>query len=447
MNIHIHTEYQQSGDGSLHRPGQNQAHASDWRPLLTGLAPRPPNLLILGASGHVAQAFLLRLQSERHNYGRMVLLDPCDRVVKDLHLDHRRLEYRFIRRRLRFPEDTAYFHRVLKLHRIDIVLDLTDLDTAPILAATDAAGVSYVNTALNDSGRGVAEVVSALHPTRERPRNAPHIISSGMNPGVVNIWVWDAFRRYGAPQEIVHFEYDSSTPVAGWRPTITWSRQEFLTETVWERTGLVVNGELHLLERNALCSRQDMREILEPVVRLDSYPRGFLVLHEENVKLGRKLGASSKYVYAIHPRTMDHLKRVWLERGTVDIDDLEVADNTSVCLTGSDMIGLRVSYPDKCIYYLHSLANEDVFGTNATCAQVAVGVEAALTTLRSEKLGPRIYFASDLYDTVYRDVVFRSLRVEHSVFEARPSVERHQEGPRPTSKHPARQLAETQLMR
>lgn len=394
-----------------------QASSSDWRPALTGLAPRPPNLLVTGASGHVAQAFLLRLQTQREKLGRVVLLDPSDRVTKDLYLDHRRLEYRFIRRRLRFPEDTRYFQRLLALHRIDIVLDLTDLDTMPILAATDAAGVSYVNTALNDSKRGVADVVASLHPTREERRNAPHIISSGMNPGVVNIWVWDSLQRYGAPMEIVHFEYDTSVPIAGWRPMVSWSRQEFLTETVWERTGLVIDGELQMLDRNALGCRQDMRRIMEPVLRLGSYPRGFLVLHEENVKLGQKLGASSKYLYAIHPRTMDYLERLWLRYGRVGIEDLEIGDNTLVPLDGSDTIGVCLNHQDKLVYYLHSLANKDVTGTNATCAQVAVGVEAAVTTLLSEPLSPRIYFASDLYDTVYRDVVFRSLRVERFVFE------------------------------
>lgn len=398
-------------------------HASDWKPSITGLGPRPPNLLILGASGHVAQAFLTRLQNQRARFGRIVLLDPSERVLQNLQLDHKRLEYRFVRRRLRFPEDTVYFHRLLALHRIDLVLDVTDLDTMPVLNATDAAGVCYVNTALNDANRGVAEVLENLHPTREQPRNAPHIISSGMNPGVVNIWVWDAFRRFGRPVEIIHFEYDTSAPREGWRPMITWSRQEFLTETVWERTGLVVNGRLRMLESNALKYRHDMRSVLEPVMSLTSYPRGFLVLHEENIKLGRKLGVSSKYLYAVHPRTMDHLERVWLENGTVSVEDLEIGDNSTVPLEGADTIGLCLRYPDKQVYYLHALNNTEVRGANATCFQVAVGIEAALATLRLEPLSPRIYFASDLYDTVFRDHVFRSLRVEISVLPTAVSPE------------------------
>lgn len=265
----------QSTNGQLGRGAARTVHNSDWKPFLAGLGPRPPNLLVVGASGHVAQAFLLRLQAQREKFGRVVLLDPCERVRKNLHLDHQRLEYRFIKRRLRFPEDSQYFRRLLALHQIDIVLDLTDLDTIPILAATDAAGISYVNT------------------------------------------------------------------------------------------------------------------------------------------------AASKYLYAIHPRTMDYLNRLWAERGRVNIEDLEIVDNISEPLEGSDTIGVCLNYPDKRVYYLHSLANADVTGTNATCAQVAVGVEAALAALISERLSPRIYFASDLYGTVYRDVVFKSLRVEQFVFERR----------------------------
>jgi len=367
----------------------------------------------------VAQAFLLRLQHMRAKFGRLMLLDQSERVTRDPYLAHEKLDYRFVTRRLTLPEDTAHYQDLLMRHAIDIVPDVTDLDTMPILSATDAMGVSYVNTALNDANRSVAEVVDDLHPTREAQRKAAHIISSGMNPGVVNIWVWHAFQRHGAPDGIVHFEYDDSTPVSGWRPTISWSRQEFLTESVWEPTGLVVNGKLQMLPGNSLQHREDLRDIMQPVVPLASYPRGLLVLHEENVKLGRKLGASSKYIYAIHPRTMDYLDRLWRECGRVKIDDLEHGDNTSLPLSGSDTIGVCLEYPGKRVYCVHSLANGDVTGTNATCAQVAVGIEAALTTLLSERLPPRIYFASDLYDTPYRNVVFKSLRIENFVFPKR----------------------------
>lgn len=396
---------------------RNRGCSFDWPFVMVEPAPRPPNLLILGASGHVAQAFLQRLAARRGDFGRVVLVDPKDDVVRNPYLDHALLDYEFISRAIQFPDDTADYHRLLRQKDINVVLDVTDLDTLPVLAATDAVGVSYVNTALNEAGRGIAEVVSDVHSTRDRPSRAPHILSSGMNPGVVNLWVWHGFQHYGAPSEIVHFEYDTSVPTAGWQPMITWSRKEFLTETVWEPTGRVVNGELQMCSGNSLQHREDLSPVMRPVVDLPDYPRGLLVLHEENVKLGAKLGASSKYVYAVHPRTMSFLEQLWRKRGRVEIDDLLLGDNTSIALAGEDTIGVCLDYPDKRVYYLHSLANNKVAGTNATCAQVAVGADAALHALVEERLKPRIYFASDLYDTVYADVAFGALRVEHSVFE------------------------------
>ncbi|HHY85730.1 MAG TPA: hypothetical protein GYA07_09395 [Verrucomicrobia bacterium] len=396
---------------------KNRERSSDAAVSASDGGARPPHLLILGASGHVAQAFLHRLQARRGDFGNLVLLDRDDRVVRDPYLDHSLLDYSFVHRPVQLPDDTAEYHRLLREHEIDVVVDLTDLDTLPVLKATDAAGVSYLNTSMNGSGMGIADLVAQVHPVRNRRRRAAHILSSGMNPGVVNIWVWHGFRQHGRPSRIVHFEYDTSVPVSGWRPIITWSRKEFLAETVWESTGEVIGGKVSMRSGNSLQHREDLRPVMEPVIELPAYPWGMLVLHEENVKLGMKLGVSSKYVYAIHPRTMAYMEQLVRRRGGVAVDDLELGDNTSVPLAGSDTIGVCLDYPDKSVYYVHTMANEDVTRTNATCAQVAVGVDAALQALRLERLAPRIYFASDLYGTVYSDVIFSSLRVDEHVFE------------------------------
>ncbi len=395
----------------------------------TSTSSRPPNLLILGASGNVARALLRRLGGRRDHFGRVVLLDRSEHVLEDRFLEHQRLDYQFIRRRLSLPRDLAYYRRLLRRYDIDIALDVTDMDTLPLLAATDLAGVSYVGTSLNGTDRGAHELVEALHPTREKRRRAPHILCTGMNPGVVNIWVWHAVRRYGKPRDIIHFEYDTSMAVDGWRPLITWSRREFLSETVWEPTGHVVKGQIELFRNNALQHRHDMRSILRPVMPLDSYPRGFLVLHEENLTLGRLLGVSSRFYYAIHPKTMSHLVRCHRRRGTVRLTDLEIGDNTLIPLDGADTIGVCLDYPRQRVYYLHSLANSAVVGTNATCSQVAIGVYAALFTLLRDRLAPRLYFVADLYDSVYPQVLFGNMRVEHFVFvkRKRSLVLRHHE--------------------
>ena len=380
---------------------------------------RPPNLLILGASGSVARALLRRLGGRRDQFGRVILLDKRDHVLDDRYLEHQRLDYEFVRRRITLPRQQAYFRRLLRRYAVDIVLDVTDMDTLPILAAADLAGVSYIGTSLNENRRGAQALVDALHPTREKPRRAPHILCSGMNPGVVNIWVWHGVRRYGKPRAIIHFEYDTSTAADGWRPIVTWSRKEFLSELAWDPTGMVVDGRPVLFRTRAIQHRHSMRDILKPVLPLAAYPSGFLVLHEENLTLGQMLGVSSKFLYAVHPKTMTYLERRWRRRGSLHVSDLRVGDNTTMPLDGEDTIGVCLEYPRRRVYYLHSLANSAVMGANATCTQVAVGVYAALFTMLGEKLAPRIYFVSDLYDTVYPQVLFANMRVEHFVFAKR----------------------------
>ena len=384
-----------------------------------GRQPHGPNLLILGASGNVARAFLRRLGGRRAHFGRLLLLDKSDRVLDDRNLEHRRLDYRFVRHRLRFPQGNTYYRQLLRRYQIDVVVDLTDADTLPVFKATDAAGVSYVCTSLNDDRRDAVELVNAVHPTHKRRCKAPHILCSGMNPGVVNAWVHHGVRAFGVPREIVHFEYDTSMAADRWRPLITWSRKEFLTEAVWERTGAVVDGVPKLKPTNALHHREDLEPIMKPVVSLPSYPRGFLVLHEENLTIGRTLGTSSKFIYAVHPKTMAYITRRWRHRGKVPISDLEIGDNTSIPLKGTDTVGVYLEYPRRRVYYLHSMANRDVVGTSATCSQVAVGIFAALCTLLHERLRPRIYFVGDLYDTLYTHVLFCNMRVEQFVFTKR----------------------------
>jgi hypothetical protein len=125
---------------------------------------------------------------------------------------------------------------------------------------------------------------------------------------------------------------------------------------------------------------------LATVVPLPSYPRGLLVLHEENLKPGQAPGVSSEYLSAIHPGTMAYLVRRWRERGRLTIGDLHVGDNTTVPLEGSDTIGVRLEYPGRRVYYLHGLANSAVVGTDAKCTQYRHQQER--TGIRGRAPGP-----------------------------------------------------------
>jgi hypothetical protein len=369
------------------------------------------NLLVIGASGSVARAFLRRLPGLRSHFGRLVLLDKNRRVLEDAHLEHDRLDYVFVRRRLDLPRDNRYFAKLLRQYRIGIVLDVSTHPTLPMLEAVEAAGVRYVNTSLNDEKLEVTELVARLQQIGGRT-SAPRILCAGMNPGIVNLWVRHGIARFGVPDEIVHFEYDTSMTMDQWRPLVTWSRHEFLMETTWNRTGVFDGQGVALEPTNALKNLVPLRPWLGPILGGDHYPPGMLVLHEENITMGQAVRVPSKFIYALHPRTMRYLQERYRKQGTLRVGDLILGDNLGRRLNGTDLVGVCLQYPRRRVYYLNRMDNRQLIGTNATCSQVAIGIYSALFTLLYDRLKPRLWFTGDLYDTRYRQFVFANMRVE-----------------------------------
>lgn len=373
---------------------------------------RRPNLLVIGASGGVARAFLRRLPGLRSHFGRLVLLDKNRGVVTDHHLDHGRLDYEFVQRRLNLPRDKTWFHQLLKEHRIQIVLDVSTHPTLPMLEAVQQARVAYVNTSLNDPRLEVTELVERIDQLRNDQVSAPRILCAGMNPGVVDLWVRHGVARFGVPKRIVHLEYDTSMTMDRWRPLVTWCKHEFLTETTWNRSGEFDGNGVALRATNSVQNLESLTPYLAPILPGEKFPEAFVVLHEENITMGRTLHVPSKFLYALHPRTMRYLVRRFREQGTLRLGDVELGDNLARRLDGTDFVAVCLEYPRRRIYYVNRMDNRSLIGTNATCAQVAVGVYCALFTLMYDRLQPGLYFTGDLYDTLYRQLVFSNLRVE-----------------------------------
>ncbi|MCS7048128.1 MAG: saccharopine dehydrogenase NADP-binding domain-containing protein [Verrucomicrobiae bacterium] len=373
---------------------------------------RRPNLLIIGASGGVARAFLRRLPGLRVHFGRLVLVDKNRRVVADRHLDHARLNYEFVQRRLNLPQDEAWFLRLLKSHRIHMVLDVSTHPTLPMLEAVERAGLAYVNTSLNDPRLEVTELIERIDKLRERTASAPRILCAGMNPGVVDLWVRHGVKQFGVPKQIVHLEYDTSMTMDQWRPLVTWCKHEFLTETTWDRTGVFDGKGVALSAKNSVQNLESLTPYLAPLLPGQKFPDAFVVLHEENITVGRALRVPSRFLYALHPRTMRYLVRRFRQQGTLRLRDIELGDNLARRLNGTDFVAVCLEYPRRRIYYANRMDNRSLIGTNATCAQVAVGVYCALFTLMYDRLQPRMYYTGELYDTLYRQLVFANLRVE-----------------------------------
>jgi len=377
------------------------------------------NLLIIGASGGVAGAFLKRIAGHRNQWERLVLVDRDDRLLRDPFIPHGRLDYEFVKATVDVKGDRASYLNLLGTSGAEVVIDLSINETRPMIEVTDKAGVSYINTGImNRRGEHFVDVVLDLFRRKALSCAAPHILCAGMNPGVVNLWVREGIERFGIPRAISHFEYDTGQPVHGWLPINTWSRETLLDEIINDPAGYMEGMDRPKeLYPNPLKNRVLMQEVLSPIMDLEEYPRGFLLLHEENITIAQRYNVPSRFVFAVHPRTMDYIEALYDKEKAVPTETLTLGDNKETILTGSVTVGVRLEYDDREHYLFNKTAHGDIPGSSGSCRQVAEGLNAAILTLMKNDLHKGIHFMEDLYGTSCERLVRENLPVEEVVMD------------------------------
>jgi len=379
--------------------------------------PLGKNVLIIGACGGVGRAFLRMLARDRGRLGKLVLVDKQDQLLDDRLLPHQELDYEFQKTAIDVDKHREDYVRLLKIHGIDMVIDLSVHETRAMLAVTDGAGVSYINTGVaNRPGENFSEVVLDLVRRKASSWNAPHILCSGMNPGIVNMWVRRGIEKSGVPKSIVHFEYDTGEPLAGGMPIIAWSRETLLDEIVNDPAGYVVGkNKIEFVPPNPLKNRVSMEEVLRPIMNLRVYPRGFLLLHEENITLGQKYDVPSRFLFSLKTETMDYLEKVYDKRKEIPLDTLALGDNGKIPLKGEATVGVCLEYQNTREYFFNTTPQGEVPGVSGSCRQVAAGLHAAFRTVVEDPLGKRVYFVEDLLGTTCERLMMENLPMQHVV--------------------------------
>jgi len=125
------------------------------------------NLLVIGASGGVATVFLEHLAKHRSLFGKLILLSRKNRIKSNNFINHKKLDYIYIEKRIN-PNNKKEYQKILKEHEINIVLDLTDLESLPLLEATNEMGISYINTSMNADNKTVAELIFDIYQEKRR---------------------------------------------------------------------------------------------------------------------------------------------------------------------------------------------------------------------------------------------------------------------------------------
>ena len=239
-----------------------------------------PSLIILGASGGVARALLQLLPKYRKKFSSLVLLDKSDSVLRDEYIDHVGLDYEFIHREFNDVTIDGIIKAFSKKYASATILDMTDCPTMPIIGAADAVGFNYINCALNvPEGKSLVTFVEDMQDFSKRFVNGVHVLSTGMNPGIVNHLIKRGVVEHGIPKEIIEMEYESAKPeVDPGKPFITWSKVQFLNEAVrWDSGHCNSKGVYVETKENAINTLVDTRQYLEPIKKLKEYPAGMTV--------------------------------------------------------------------------------------------------------------------------------------------------------------------------
>lgn len=366
------------------------------------------NLLILGASGGVAQALLLLLEKYRFLFDNVVLLDKKESVLHNKYINHKKLDYIFLKYDLKEGIDNI-LKQTKKTYNITDVLDLTDCETLPLLESANSFGLNYLNCSVNSDNSSMVGLAENLKTYTLRYKNATHVLALGMNPGIVNHLLVRGVMEHGVPLEYVEIEYDSAYPTRGFvnKPFITWSKTQFLNESVRDPSGYCGEHGTYLeLDVPAIKNLCDTDIFLKPIKELKNYPKGMVVPHDEIVTMSRSMEIPGKFVYAIHPESLEKLQTLTHMQEKVTEDDLEYLDNIEVPLNGSDCIGVWLIYADKRVCYYIDLKHQDVVGTNATLFLVALGVIAGLVDFVHNPLLERgVLTPIDLNTKVFLDVV------------------------------------------
>lgn len=375
-------------------------------------------IAILGSGGGVANALLSIFQH--------AALDPCDPLhdrikTSVLHLiDIKQQQKSDLAKR--FPHLAAQFHlhqlnlrdinlfrRYLKKHRPALVIDVSWADTLDMLACCNELSVPYVNTALENTMIDDLEDEYEGFPLIERYRlfeqkkaafqNTTAIVCSGMNPGVVNWMALEVIKQHPTekPLGLYIVEEDTSffaDPSLASPDTLytTWSPECFLDEAIHSYP-MLVQGNTPLFLYNEVYE-------LEFKVRLGSKQFfGRLMPHEESLSLADHCQLETGFLYKVNPHTTSLIKNNLHQTDILWEKELKVLDPTASKLSGADLVGVLLVYPDKERFMYHILDNQTAFaeyGVNATYLQVASGVYGAAASLLCDAIPRGIYYVEDL---------------------------------------------------
>lgn len=376
-------------------------------------------ITILGSAGGVANGILSILnnsvQDEKDPIYREVnnciihLIDNQQKDASIYSLSFPNLKDKLITHEFNL-KDTAQFTNHLIKTQTSIVIDLSWADTIEMIHCCDQLGVSYVNTALENTmideneelyeGFGLIERLRQLEKHKDKILNSTAIVGSGMNPGVVQWMALELLKTDSTENQPIGcyiVEHDNSfykNKKLAKKNVIytTWAPECFLDEAI-------LGFPMFMKHKNPLFLYEKVYDLEFKVTLGNIQFYGCLMAHEEVYTLCKLFDMEGGFLYKVNDHTtnlirshLDDVDKLW------DFE-MKVLDPQDAPLTGEDLVGVLLVYPNKERYMYNVLSNEAIFSkykTNATYFQVACGVYAALSVLLLDQMPKGAFYVDEL---------------------------------------------------
>ena len=351
--------------------------------------------LIIGGGGPVGVGLLYFLKQLNWTATVVDTHQPPHHAHHQQQLQGTLLEW--IPKHYALPDLAAHLQR----ESFDCVIDLAPtFDKRASIAICDGLNVSLINSTMVDYKDDIHIAAYNFLDNRPTASKKPHIVASGMNPGVVNAMAEDIVRAHDAPDSIVVWEYDNSAPHDGVfkNSMTTWCLGESHDEITCDWNFEVIEEGTVLLHEDALdCPAEDYRQCGVPLDALPIPPEAdaFLVGHEECIYMGWRHDTASKFVYGLHPENMK-----WIRRNSYDGKPTLLVGAPDQPIAGRDIVGVSCRYDEEGLwrgqYCLLENSTATPPDTNATCLLVAAGIAASALVLVQHPPKPGVYLTHEV---------------------------------------------------
>ncbi|WP_079912700.1 S-adenosylmethionine decarboxylase related protein [Paenibacillus sp. 32352] len=372
---------------------------------------------ILGSAGGVAKSILSILDK-----AYVTSDDPIHSMIRSskLHfIDKKQRDLNYYKQWIPHLYPSVTLHQLdlqrgdlLRQHLIDtqttVVIDVSWADTVDMLECCNELGISYINTALentsvdeNEKLEGFTLLERYLYFEKHRNRftNTKAIVCSGMNPGVVQWMALQLMEQAPGERPLACYivEQDNSMyldPSLITPHTIysTWSPECFLDEAI-------LNYPMFVRDGMPLFIYDDVYALEFEVTLGSKKFHGCLMPHEEVLTLGQAFDMETGFIYRVNDLTTNAI-RTHLDQ----VDDIwnwnhKVLDPAVGALEGEDLVGVLLVYKDKERYMYNVMDNKTIYAsykTNATYFQVACGIYGALATMLLDDIPNGVHYVDKL---------------------------------------------------